>query len=85
MRLDPGVSISKLDVSPDGAAVGFTTVGPATESLQVATLSDGRITTVAQSPQHPARPAFTAGGRGLAYNLLPGGTADPDVVLVRFG
>jgi len=40
---------------------------------------------VAGSPQHPTRPVFTGDGKALAFSLLPGGLAVPDVVVVRLG
>ncbi len=73
------------EVSPDGQAVVFTAVAGGVEDLDVATIADARVTMVAGSPQHPTRPVFNGDGGALAFSLLPGGLAVPDVVVIRLG
>ncbi len=85
LHLDPGQAITDLKVSPDGQAVVFSAVIKGVEALDVATIADGRVTMVAGSPQHPTRPLFSGDGRALAFSVLAGGPAPPDVVVIRLG
>jgi Tol biopolymer transport system component len=82
----PGHSDTTIDVSPQDDAILFNAAGTGGRDLFLLSLSDFKVTRIAETPEYETTPSFSPDGQSIVYAAgIPGDRADHIFVMGRDG